>query len=619
MKKPEYDNSSIQKMDELDHVRARPSMYIGSCQHPTHLFIEVLDNALDECQNGYADKLFINIDNKKNKFEIADNGRGIPFDPKATLEEDRPVLICNSLFTSGKFKKESSDSAYDVAAGLHGVGLTAVRALSEKMYITVNRNNVEARYKFTGKNNIEREFENKTKNIWSTQILVKPNKEYFEDLTLDLVLIKERLLIAGINFPNIDIDFTVDGKKIKMEKGTEKDLISNYLGKNIENWYEFETTYDRVLISEDSNKKNKCKEYCKIIIGWDFNSGITKNKEFTTINLTKVQTGVHVVKLHNIIKTLFTKLKKTYEFDENDILAYLRCYINLKIVDPHFESQTKERLSRKTKLEIFDNIEKEIEKYFKKNKETTDYLFEKFQEYHKSLQNKKVKTNNRGRALSQNTKLRDCLSRDGELIIGEGDSAMGGVLKMRDKNKHAVLPLRGVPPNAMTTTLTKLMENVEARDIILAVGTGTTNNINIANIRYSKIILAADADPAGHFINVLLIGLFIKLMPEVIKEGYLYLCEPPLYGYGKDDKMVPLWTEKELDKARASGKHIRRFKGLGEYSDYELQKFILNPNERKLVNIVWNDNELYINKIKELLSSNIERRLLALGEWVING
>lgn len=607
MKDNSYDPNSIVQMDPLDHIRQRPSMYLGDVYNPTKLLIECLDNALDEVQATHADKILVSID-KDGSFTVADNGRGIPFDPKASLQEDKPILICNSIFTSGKFKKDQSDSAYNVAIGLHGVGLTAVRALSKTMSIDVVRKNIKANYKFHGHNSVDREFITKTENDkWSTLIKAYPDKKYFESLDMDFETIKERLIIASANFAKLNIEFNYKGKLIEI-KGNEIELVSNYLGKDVNKWYTFDIDYTRKL--EDGGK---CKESCKVIFGWDFDSDVTKTKEFTTINLGSVKGGIHVTKLQNSIKSIFTKIKKSdYEFDENDTLCKFRCYINLKLVDPHFESQSKEKLSRKSKLEIMDELDNEIEKYFKKNKDESSELMKKFDEYHRSLQNKKLENKSKKRGSTEFTKLRDCKSRDGELIIGEGDSAIGGLVKMRDTNIHALLPLRGVPPNAADMKIQKLIENVEVSDIIKAVGVGIDPHCEIDNIRYNKIILTADADPAGHFINVLLIGLFVKLMPDVIKKGYLYVCEPPLYGYGYDDKFIPLWTEKDLSDAKKSGKTIRRFKGLGEYSNIELKKFILNSKERKLIQLEWYDD---VNKLLELLSSEVERRKLALGEW----
>jgi DNA gyrase subunit B len=605
--KNDYVSSDIIQMDPLDHIRERPAMYIGDTANPTKLLIECLDNALDEVSANYATKIRVEINTKDKSFSVYDNGRGIPFDPKADIDSDRPVLICNKVFTSGKFKKNESSSAYNIAVGLHGVGLSAVRALSTEMFIYVCRNKIKASYHFYGNKDVDRKFEKTTDSEWSTVFKVYPNKTYFESLDIDLKIIKERLLISAANFPSAEITLCLNNKHAVI-KGTEEELVTNYLSKNVKKWFTFDSKYKREL---DGGKI--CEENCKLIIGWDIDNENIKTKEFTTVNLAHVQGGIHVTKIQNAIRNVFTKLKKKdFEFDEADSLNWLRLYVNLKLVEPHFESQSKEKLSRKSKLEILDNLEFEIEKYFKKNKEDADYLLSEFEKYHKTKFNKKVISVEKKRGFSQFTKLRDCKLRSGELIISEGDSAVSGLIKLRDPNIHAILPLRGVPENSVDKKVQDLLDNNEINSIIKAVGTGFSPNCVIENIRYEKIILCSDADPAGHFINCLLMGLFIKYMPEIVKKGALYICEPPLFGYGKNESFVPIKNEQELEVARKLNKQIRRFKGLGEYSDYELKKCILDSDTRVLVRVSWTENQ---DEILKLLSDSSERKKLALGEW----
>jgi DNA gyrase subunit B len=609
-----YDVKSIEQMDALDHIRAKSEMYIGSSQNPTHLLIEILSNSLDEAYENYCNKILLKINTKKKSFICADTGRGIPCDKNLNIDEDRPVMICNSMFTSGKFKKMQGESvsAYQKSIGTHGIGMTAVRALSKELVIeTINKKeNYVGIYKFDDKKGVERTFDEikqERHKQWSTIILCTPNPKYFEEIDVDIKNIEERLHIAVALIPDLTVDFIVDDKVHKIS-GTEKEIVTKRLSSNIETWFDFESKYNRKL--EDGSK---CEEKCKIYFGWDNEESSIKLKHFSVANLGILQDGIHITKISNVLKNIFKKLAKNdYEFDENDVLNYMRLYINLQLVEPYYESQNKEKLGRRTQLDVIDNIEKEIENYFKKNMDITKVILERFEAYRRAIQNKKVVNTGKKRGSTKLTKLRDCSELNGSLIICEGLSAMSGILKTRDPKKHALMPLRGVPINASDTPLDKIMKNEEVKDLMTAIGTGILDNCDINNIRYEKIIIASDADPAGHFIGVLLCILFAKLTPQIIKNGYLFIAEPPLFGWGHDENFKPIWNEEELEKARNDKKHIRRFKGLGEYSDLELHKFILNEKERKLIQVEWSDN---IDKIFELVSSSVERRKLALGEW----
>lgn len=595
--KNNYTTKDIQQLDCLSQIRLRPGMYIGDCQTPTKLLIEALDNSLDEVQNGHADKIYISIDNKTGVFIVGDNGRGIPFDYKLPLYEDPPVLICNSIFTSGKYKKNDEDSAYSVASGLHGVGITVCNALSEYMNIDIFKNEKHASYEFKfGEEPKRNPIKSEKNKKFSTIITVKPHKDYFDTLKINDNIVRERLIIAASNFKQLHTVLNIDGN-IETIKGTEDSLIEKYLGKGVKEWHTFN--------SKNSDKK-KIHEDCIVKFGWDFDSNSTKMEVFTTVNLVKVESGSHINFVTNILENIFQKFakKNKYEFNSSDVLNWLRLYINLKIIDTDFESQTKEKLSKKTDLTVMQSLESKIETYFKKY-ENLNELLERFEFYRKSIQNKKMlKYNVSGskRGMTTLTKLRDCTMPGGELLIGEGDSAVSGLIKVRDPKKHAILPLRGVTVNATKQKISELLENDVVSNIVKAIGCGISPNCDITKLRYSKIILAADPDPAGEFITALLITLFAKLTPEIIKNKFLYMCNTPLFGYGKNEKFLPLWTQKEVDKAREEGKKVRRFKGLGEFNEIELKAITLDEKTRQLELVEWNDD--ICKKLFEVMSDS---------------
>lgn len=595
-----YTVNNIYEMEQIEQLRQNTGMFIGSTENPTRLVEELLDNALDEVQSGHCKILGVFIDTKEHIYKVLDAGRGFPFDEKMTLEEDRPILTATRLFTSGKFKKGDDDSAYKIAAGLHGIGNVAVYALSEFMEIEIYRDNKHALYKFDSHstkepyNRIVEPY--KGERPFSTKVTFKPHKNYFNILDVDLKTIEERLRIAVANYPELKIVFRVDEKDLII-KGSEQDLILDYLTKN-DRWIEFNNT--------------KGPESCYLKICWDDEPPVAP-KVLSCVNLIRVHSGVHINKLNNILKNVFEALSKKYNYDfkPEDCLSYLRVYLNLKIIKTSFEAQVKVKLESKSDLSVMDGLESALKKHFEQNPEYRDELLTKFQDYRRSLQTKGVKKTKSGkRSTTKFTKLADCTGKLGELIIGEGDSAVGGLIQVRNEKKHAILPLRGVIANAVTKK--DLLNSEEIKDIVDAIGTGINGECNIEHLRYSKIILAADADPAGKFITALLIVLFAKLTPAIIKAGKLYICETPLFTTRINRKLVPLWTDEQRKDAQDKKLPIHRHKGLGEFLPKDLKVFILEEEFRKLHQVTWSEN---VDHIFKLMSSSSEKRKLADGEW----
>lgn len=599
-----YKTSDVYVMKQIDHIRNSTGMYIGSTERSTRLVEELLDNALDEVQAGFCKIVGVFIDTKNNIIKVLDSGRGIPFDDKLPYEKDPPIMIATKLFSSGKFNKGENDSAYQIAAGLHGVGTVAVNALSDWMEIEIYRGKKHAIYKFKdATTEITRTVEkHKLKSIpFSTKVTIKPSDKYFIDSSVDVDVIEERLRIACVNFPDLKAVLRVDGED-KIIKGSEQELILSYLTDEEElDWIEFDI--------------KKGVESCYLKLTWG-EKPPTATKVLSCVNLVRVHSGSHINTLFNAIKNTFVYLAKKYkyEFKPEDCLTFLRCYFDLKIIKTSFEAQVKVRLESKSDLSIMDPLESKIKKYLEDNNELRTRLLEKFQDYRKLLKSRKLKSTGKKHTTKNFTKLRDCKNLGGELLIGEGDSAIGGLVEVRDRKKHAILPLRGVITNVLKKKLNWL-ENIEVREIIQSLGTGTENDCDVSKLRYSKIILAADADPAGKFITTLLIILFAKLTPDIIKAGKLYVCRTPLYGTRENNKLVPIWTETELEQARKNNLHIKRFKGLGEFNPKDLKVFTLDVKTRKLIQVKWSDN---YEKLFKLMVSSSERRKLVLGEWTIN-
>jgi len=606
-----YNVSSFMEMSQLEHLRHNTGMWVGDTETATHLLEELLDNSLDEVQQGKATLIGIFIDTKEKTFKVLDNGRGFPFDQSLPIEKDPPVFSATKMFTSAKFKKGDKDeNAYGIAVGLHGIGLVTCFALSEWMSMEIYRDGLHGTYNFKHDGSVERSQEPFTKsNIpFATKVEVKPSPLYFTETSIDLKLIEERLLIAAANYPNLKVGFVVDGEN-KIIKGSEQDLILNHIGKEVSEWFTIGST--------------KGIESYNIEFAWDDQPPSTP-KTFTTVNLCKVNEGAHINRVLASIRKYFSSFvgKTTvdgtskYSFQSNDCMYGFRLYINLKIIKASYAEQIKKKLSTQSDLSVMEDFETKLEAFFKANPEKLTELLESFQAYRNSLTNKKlVGASNTGqkRGMTALTRLRDCKFQGGELIICEGASAGGGLIRTRNPNNQAILPLKGVIPNAITKQ--DFHKNKELKDIIVACGCGIDEHCDISKLRYSKIIIAADADPAGHWITALLITLFAYKMAPVVKAGKLYVCMTPLYGFKEKGVYRPLWTEEDVDKARQAGKKILRAKGLGAYDPKDLKVFTLIPESRKIIQIKWSETKS--ERLFDLMSNSEARKQLVMGEWTL--
>jgi len=599
-----YDDKSIIKMDEVEHIRKNVSLYLGNTEDSRKIFDELIDNAFDEVLSGFANIVGVFIDTSLGSISILDNGRGFPFNTNLPVEKDPPILASTQLMTSGKFKKgESDDSPYKIAAGLHGIGLTAVNATSKKLDISIYRDKKHGKYLFENSQLINRSSEKISDETipYSTKITAYPDEKYFDNIIPSFKYIEERLRLACMTFPNLKTIIRIDGKD-QLIKGDEEGIIKDYLSKSVENWIHIEHS-------------NKNKESYNLILGWDEESPVAM-KILGCVNLVRVNDGVHINNVTNSIKNVFMDLAKKHNkhFEANDCLSHLRLFLNLQIINTSFDAQVKVKLTNKSDVSILDTFASKFKKYLDSNESLRNSLLERFDAYRKSIQTKRVSKNisTKKRSITQFSKLRDCINTGGELYISEGDSAIGGLIQVRDPKIHALLPLKGVIPNSITKK--DIMENKEIKEIIQALGCGIGKDCDVSKLRYDKIILSADADPAGNFITVLLIILFARLMPNIIQSEKLFICKTPLFGVYRNKKFVPLWDQTELDQARISNEHILRFKGLGEFSPDTLKVFTLDKPTRQLIKVKWCDN---YEKLFELVSSSDEKRKLLSGEWTI--
>ena len=587
-----YSAKDVRVLEEVEHIRLNPGMYIGETATPTHLIEEALDNALDEALAGYAKIIAVTINTKENKLAVLDDGRGIP------IEDNTPVTISSKLFSGAKFQDKKT--AYEISSGLHGVGLVAVNALSIEYKVEVYRNNQHATYLFReARLKASRVEKHEGTQPFSTKIEFTPDKKFFESLEPNLKRIKQRLTAASAEMP-VDISFVlyIDGKKEIFKLSLIDYFKQNCL-----------TGHDEVEIYPIQVQKGP--EKFNVLFTYEQNGQVTP-KHMSSVNLLPVTDGgVHLNCFLDQLKEYFSiKGKKLgFEFQINDILVGLRAYFSLNLKEPKFSGQTKDRLiNLKSDMEVFTKqMRPQIEKVFEQG-DRLETILGRFQDYRRKLDSKKLVQNGSGgkRASTKFTKLRDCTRRDGELYIVEGDSAGGSIIQTRNAKLHAVLPLRGKSiPNI--TTKKDILNNKEVQELVMAVGTGVGPHFKLSKLRYSKIICATDADYDGSHIACLVSMCMGILLPEIVKAGHYYIAQTPLYAINEKKTFQPLWSEEELNAARAANRQITRFKGLGELSPHQLKICLLDEATRHFTPVTYSEN---IDDLVSLFSSAEEKRKL---------
>lgn len=594
MTKKDYSSKDITVLEEIEHIQLNAGMYIGSTEDPTHLIEEVLDNSLDEILAGYAHIIAVNIDTKNHVYAVLDNGRGIP------ISNNTPITISSKLFSGAKFQDRKT--AYEIAAGVHGVGLVAVNALSTEYQVEVYRNNQYAKFEFINTKLKKKQIGSYKDDIpFSTKIQFKPSKKIFESLVPDIDRIRKRLTIAAAELPdNIIFVLNVNDEKEIFNLSTET-YFKDYCLSNKET---------PILTFEAQNSPEKF----KIMMAYETEGSVT-SKILSSVNLLPVDGGgAHINTFLDMLKDLFqARAKKLdYTFQARDCFVGLRLYLSLSLKNPKFGGQAKQKLiNRKSEFnKLIKILKNDFESFINKNPGFLEILLDRFQSYRKKLDSKGFIQNNTGkRASTKFTKLRDCTTKEGELYVCEGESAAGSLVQSRNPAMHAVLPLKGKSiPNI--TTKKDVLKNKEVEELIRAIGTGIDAHFDMKNLRYSKIICATDADPDGNHIACLLTTVIAVLLPEIIKQGKYYIAQTPLYAINEKKIFIPLWTEEELEKAKKDNRNISRFKGLGELNPKQLKVCLLDKKTRHLIPVTFSND---MESLMKIFSSADEKRKLLGG------
>ena len=584
-----YDSKSIKSLEGVEAIRLRPGMYIGDTDADGmhHLLLEIISNSIDEALNGHGKEITVEI--KEDEAIITDFGRGIPFGETEDGEE-AIIELSTKLHSGGKFNQ----GAYSVSGGLHGIGASAVNALSSYFSITSTRDDMVCDVSFCQGQLMEIQKTNQKTIKTSSVVSFTPDPDIFKGVVWDKERIAEKIELLSFLTAGVTFHFIWNGQKTTfLSKNGLKDMIAKRAQGRIT---------DVISIQQEKDNFN-------VEIAFAYVNDTSEKIYAFTNNIPNADGGTHVTGFKTGLTTAFNKVARSMgliqEKDENlsgeHIRGGLVAAINIKMrLAPQFTNQTKDKLTTPeargaTSNVVSTNLEKAISKNDVKAIYERALLEKKAEDAAKRAKEAAAKITKGGKNLNTlkdlPTKLADCTDRNGELFLCEGDSAGGGAAIARNTQNQAILPLRGKVLNTFTRELADIVANKEVKDIFTALGCGVGENFNITNLRYDKIIFMADADADGGHITTLLIALFLRHLPELIKAGKIYAAMPPLYKIKGKKETKYAYDEKELKKLSKKTDEITRFKGLGEMNATELYQTTMNPETRRLIQLTTDDIE----------------------------
>ena len=596
----QYGADQIQILEGLEAVRKRPGMYIGStsARGLHHLVYEIVDNAVDEALAGYCDSIDVTI-NPDNSITVIDDG-GIPVDIQKKAGLPAVEVVFTILHAGGKF----GNGGYKVSGGLHGVGASVVNALSEWLEVLVYRdgNIYKQRYERGKVCYPLKVVGNCSADKHGTTVTFLPDKEIFEETVYDYDTLRIRLRETAFLTKNLKIILRDDREEKKEEtfhyEGGIREFVT-YLNKGKA------PLYENVLYCEGT------KEGVYVEVSMQHNDSYTENIYTFVNNINTPEGGTHLTGFKNALTKTFNdyarknKLLKDNEesLSGEDIREGLTAIISVKISEPQFEGQTKQKLGNSEARAAVDSIVSEQLTYFlEQNPAVAKVMCEKsiLAQRARAAARKARDLTRRKSALDGMAlpgKLADCSDKNPEnceIYIVEGDSAGGSAKTARSRATQAILPLRGKILNVEKARMDKVYANAEIKAMITAFGTGIHDDFDISKLRYHKIIIMTDADVDGAHISTLLLTFIYRFMPELIKQGYVYLAQPPLYKIEKNKKVWYAYSDEELnsilmDIGRDNSNKIQRYKGLGEMDAEQLWETTMDPERRILLRVTMDE------------------------------
>ena len=598
----EYGADQIQILEGLEAVRKRPGMYIGSTSSRGlhHLVYEIVDNAVDEALAGFCKEINVTI-NPDNSITVTDDGRGIPVGINHKAGIPAVEVVFTILHAGGKF----GGGGYKVSGGLHGVGASVVNALSEWLEVTIYKDGQVYRQRYERGKTIYplKVIDTCEPEKTGTMVSFLPDKEIFEETVYDYDILKQRLremafLTKGLKIILKDTRAEMEREKTFHYEGGIQEFVQ-YLNKSKE------ALYPEIIYCEGE------KDGVVVEVAMQHNDSYTENSYGFVNNINTPEGGTHIMGFRNAITKTFNdyarknKLLKDSEpnLSGDDIREGLTAIVSVKIENPQFEGQTKQKLGNSEARGAVDGIvSKQLEIFLEQNPSVAKVTVEKSvlaQRAREAARKARDLTRRKSAldGMSLPGKLADCSDKNPEnceIYIVEGDSAGGSAKTARNRATQAILPLRGKILNVEKARLDKIYSNAEIKAMITAFGTGIHEDFDITKLRYHKIIIMTDADVDGAHITTLLLTFLYRFMPELIRQGYVYLAQPPLYKVEKNKKVWYAYDDNELNTilteiGRDGNNKIQRYKGLGEMDAEQLWETTMDPEKRILLRVTMDE------------------------------
>lgn len=593
-----YDASQIQILEGLEAVRKRPGMYIGSISSRGlhHLVYEIVDNSVDEALAGFCSTIEVTI-HEDNSISVLDDGRGIPVDIQEKAGIPAVEVVFTILHAGGKF----GGGGYKVSGGLHGVGASVVNALSNSLEVKVYKDGKIYRMYFEKGNVIEplTIIGECDKDQHGTEVRFLPDNTIFEETVYDYNILKTRLRETAFLTKNLKI-------KLKDKREENKEDIFHYEG-GIKEFVEYinkdkKEIYDKVIYTEGE----RLGVYVEIAM--QHNDSYTESIYTFVNNINTPEGGTHLTGFKNALTKTFNeyarKNKILKENEENlageDIREGLTAIVSVKVSEPQFEGQTKQKLGNsEAQLAVNSILSEQLTYFLEQNPQIAKTICEKaIMAARARAAARKARDLTRRKSaldgLNLPGKLSDCSSKNPdecEIFIVEGDSAGGSAKSARNRETQAILPLRGKILNVEKARLDKVYSNNEIRSMITAFGTGINEEFDLSKLKYNKIIIMTDADVDGAHISTLMLTFIYRFMPQLIEEGHVYLAQPPLYKLEKNKKIWYAYSDEELNSilmevGRDNSNKIQRYKGLGEMDAEQLWETTMDPERRILLKVM---------------------------------
>ena len=604
-----YDASSIEVLTGLDPVKKRPGMYTDT-ENPNHLAQEVIDNSVDEAVSGYATQINVTL-HKDNSLSVEDNGRGIPIDIHPKEGAPAVEVILTKLHAGGKFSNDS----YQFAGGLHGVGISVVNALSKSIEVWIKRDakHYYMKFKSSKKSKDLEEIATIGKRNTGTLIKFVPDPQYFDTVKFSIKGLRHNLRSKAVLCPGLEVTFNNEIDETK-DRWVYKDGINNYLQASLDGLDCIPTT-PFVISFKTKEEQLNC------ALTWTENTNNTIAESFVNL-IPTIGGGTHVNGLRSGLTDALKEfcefrnlIPKNIKLTPDDVWQKIAFVLSIKILDPQFSGQTKERLSSRECASFVSGVVKDSFSLWLN--QHTD-IAEKIAELAILNAQSRLKTAKKvirkkivsGPALPG--KLSDCTSTDleqTEVFLVEGDSAGGSAKQARDKDYQAILPLRGKILNTWEVDSSQVLDSNEIHDISVAIGLEPDSH-DLSGLRYGKICILADADSDGAHIATLICALFVKHFPKLVAQGHVYVAMPPLYRidagkqvfYALDDKEKNAFEAKLLKENKRQKVQVQRFKGLGEMNPKQLRETTMQPDTRRLIQLTL-DRPLQVGEMMDKLLS----------------